>query len=87
MGIFSGLLKWLSVALLIINPVSYLDEFFVWIRGGGSPGYSVFDITNTRFGVLDTATFHNIWMSASTFAFIVVSFLFLFIAEKRISRG
>jgi ABC-type transport system involved in multi-copper enzyme maturation permease subunit len=87
MGIFSGMLKWLSVALLIINPVSYLDEFFEWIMGGGSPGYSAFGITNTRFGVLDTATFHNIWMSVSTFAFIVVSFLFLFIAEKRISRG
>jgi ABC-type transport system involved in multi-copper enzyme maturation permease subunit len=87
MGIFSGMLKWLSVALLIINPVSYLKEFFVWIMGGGSPSYSGFDITNTRFGVLDTSTFHNIWMSASTFAFIVVSFLFLFVAEKRISRG
>jgi ABC-type transport system involved in multi-copper enzyme maturation permease subunit len=87
MGIFSGLLKWLSVALLIINPVSYLDEFFVWIMGGGSPSYSGFDITNTRFGVLDTSTFHNIWMASSTCAFIVVSLLFLFIAAKRISRG
>jgi ABC-type transport system involved in multi-copper enzyme maturation permease subunit len=87
MGINKGIFKWLSEALFIINPVNYLEEFFVWIMGGSSPGYTGLDIINSRFKTLDAATFHNIWMSVSTFAFIVVSFLFLFVAEKRISPG
>jgi ABC-type transport system involved in multi-copper enzyme maturation permease subunit len=87
MGINAGILKWLSEALFLINPVTYLEEFFVWIMGGSSPGYRGFDIINTRFSTLDTSTFHYIWMSVSTCAFLAVSFLFLFIAVKRISPG
>lgn len=73
--------------LLLLNPVMYLVEFFCRVMAGQS---LVNDITSMT-GITQTAGPINLvttgywWMIVSTVLFIAVSFLFLWLAAKRIN--
>ncbi|MCM1063445.1 MAG: ABC transporter permease [Eubacterium sp.] len=71
---------------LLLNPIMYLVEFFVRIMAGQSlvndiP--TVSGITQTR-GPINLVAVGNRWMILSTILFLAVSFLFLWLAAKRI---
>lgn len=72
---------------LLLNPVMYLVEFFVRIM----TGYSlVNDIPSTTgitrtWGPVNLVAVGNRWMIFSTILFIGISFLFLWLAAKRIN--
>lgn len=72
---------------LLLNPIMYLTEFFVRIM----TGYSLVNdipnttgITQTR-GPINLVATGNRWLIVSTILFLAVSFLFLWLAAKRIN--
>lgn len=72
---------------LLVNPVMYLIEFFVKIMTGES---LVNEISSTSgmmrtAGPINLVTTGNRWMIVSTIMFLAVSFLFLWLASKRIN--
>lgn len=72
---------------LLLNPVMYLAEFFVRIMTGYSlinDVPSVTGMTQTR-GPINLVAVGNRWMIISTILFLAVSFLFLWLAAKRIN--
>jgi ABC-type transport system involved in multi-copper enzyme maturation permease subunit len=69
--------------ILLLNPAVYLIEFFGWTMGGSSYMYLML-----QYGLSLSYTqkeMHYLWMTLSSVLLILVSFLFLWIAAKRIS--
>lgn len=75
----------LNAALMfcLINPAVYLLEFFGWIMGGESYIFEM--MTWNAKGVLSETTVHYLWMAGSSVMLILVSFLFLWLAARRIT--
>lgn len=72
---------------LLINPVMYLLEFFGRVMAGESLANeitSLTGITQTR-GPINFVAAGNRWIVISTLLFLAVSFLFLWLAAKRIN--
>lgn len=82
MGMFVVMLFYL------LNPVYYLVEFFVWTMTGTSGAYEIFkeifEEMNMKMPFND-AVWHYGWMTVSTILFLLVSFLFLLLAAKKIT--
>lgn len=82
MGMFVVMLFYL------LNPVYYLVEFFVWTMTGTSGAYEIFkeifEEMNMKMPFND-AVWHYGWMTISTILFLLVSFLFLLLAAKKIT--
>lgn len=71
---------------MLLNPIMYLVEFFVRIMTGYSLIEDVTDhtgMTQTR-GPINLVAVGNRWIIVSTILFLAVSFLFLWLAAKRI---
>jgi ABC-type transport system involved in multi-copper enzyme maturation permease subunit len=85
LGVYSGRLFFVSGCLFLLNPAMYLMEFFIWIMLGSSTVFGMLNISSTRFSAVESWVVHDILMAASTILFLLVSFLFLAIAAKRIS--
>lgn len=72
-------------SFLLFNPALYLIEFFTWVMGGDSGVYNMlYDLHGNKLTLTDGQV-HYIWMAASTAALALVSFLFLWLASKRIT--
>lgn len=72
---------------LLLNPVMYLVEFFVRIMSGESLMNGIpytTGMTQTR-GPINLVASGNRWLIVSTVLFLAVSFLFLWLAAKRIN--
>jgi len=72
---------------MMLNPVMYLLEFFCRILAGESLVNQITDIsgmTQTR-GPVNLVTTGNRWIIVSTILFLAVSFLFLWLAARRIN--
>ena len=72
--------------LLMLNPAVYLAEFFTVILTGESVFTEIFDLMympNIR-GPIRFVTTGHYWMIISTILFLAVSFLFLWLAARRI---
>lgn len=72
---------------LLLNPAVYLSEFFAELMTGESVVNMICNLTGTvktRGPINLVATGHR-WMIVSTILFICVSFLFLWLAAKRIN--
>ncbi len=72
---------------LLLNPVMYLVEFFVRIMSGESLMNGIphtTSITQTR-GPINLIASGNRWLIVSTVLFLAVSFLFLWLAARRIN--
>ena len=72
----------------LINPVYYLIEFFMWTMTGTSGAYEILADYYRSFSKtipFHEAACHYVWMAVSTILFLLLSFLFLWIAAKRIS--
>ncbi len=72
---------------LLLNPVMYLVEFFVRVMAGES---LINDVTSTTgmwqtSGPINLVATGNRWMILSTVLFLMVSFLFLRLAARRIN--
>lgn len=82
MGMFVVMLFYL------LNPVYYLVEFFVWTMTGTSGAYEIFkeifEEMNMKMPFND-AVWHYGWMTISTILFLLVSFLFLLLAARKIT--
>lgn len=82
MGMFVVMLFYL------LNPVYYLVEFFVWTMTGTSGAYEIFkeifEEVNMKMPFSE-AVWHYGWMTVSTILFLLVSFLFLLLAAKKIT--
>ena len=82
MGMFVVMLFYL------LNPSLYLIEFFVWTMTGTSGVYEtfkeIFEEMNMKMPFND-AVWHYGWMTISTILFLLVSFLFLLLAAKKIT--
>ncbi len=70
--------------LLLLNPAVYLMEFFTWTMGGTSVIYDIISITSTGIKMSEEAA-HNLWMAGAGILLVLVSFLFLWTAAKRIT--
>lgn len=71
----------------LLNPAVYLTEFFVKVMSGESVVNSLSDMTGTtqKKELISYVATGNRWMVISTLLFLAVSFLFLFLAAKRIN--
>lgn len=72
----------------LLNPVYYFAEFFMWTMGGGSVAYQSFSEAFTEMNRTipgSEALWHYGWMTVSTILFLLVSFLFLLLAAKKIN--
>lgn len=70
---------------LLLNPAVYLAEFFTEIMTGESLFGSLSGMSSPQMkGPIGFVTTGRRWMAVSTILFIVVSFLFLFLAARRI---
>jgi len=72
---------------MLLNPAVYLTEFFVELMAGESMVNSIPNLTGmvkTRGPINFVATGHN-WIIISTILFLTVSFLFLWLAARRIN--
>lgn len=71
---------------LLVNPVMYLIEFFVKIMTGESLANEISSTSGMMrtAGPINLVTTGNRWMIVSTIMFVAVSFLFLWLASKRI---
>lgn len=82
MGMFVVMLFYL------LNPVYYLVEFFVWTMTGTSGAYEIFkeifEEVNMKMPFSE-AVWHYGWMTVSTILFLLVSFLFLLLAARKIT--
>jgi len=79
---------WENMALFfLLNPAVYLTEFFVKVMSGESLVNSLSTVSGTaqKRELIDYVATGNRWMILSTVLFIAVSFLFLFLAAKRIN--
>jgi hypothetical protein len=73
-----------SIGFFLINPAYYLLEFFVWMMSGNSLAYEIYDgFSSSTFFTKDIV--HYGWMILSSVLLILISFIFLRIAAKRIS--
>ena len=73
--------------LLLLNPAVYLTEFFTEIMTGESLVNEIADMTVTTVklgGPIRFVTAGHRWMIVSTILFLAVSFLFLWLAARRI---
>lgn len=72
---------------LLVNPVMYLIEFFVKIMTGESLANEISSTSGMMrtAGPINLVTTGNRWMIVSTIMFLAVSFLFLWLASKRIN--
>lgn len=70
--------------LLLLNPAVYLMEFFTWTMGGTSVVYDITSITSAGMKMSEKAA-HNLWMAGAGILLVLVSFLFLWIAAKKIT--
>lgn len=72
---------------LLVNPVMYLIEFFVKIMTGESLANEISSTSGMMrtAGPINLVTTGNRWMIVSTIMFVAVSFLFLWLASKRIN--
>ena len=72
---------------LLLNPVAYLLEFFVRVMAGESIMNLAVNLTGTiqTRGPIRYVAVGNRWMIVSTILFVLVSFLFLWLAAKRIN--
>lgn len=70
--------------LLLLNPAVYLMEFFTWTMGGTSVIYDIISITSAGIKMSEEAA-HNLWMAGAGILLVLVSFLFLWTAAKRIT--
>lgn len=71
----------------LVNPAVYLAEFFTWVMTGESlmnSGWSVSGNAQNKAVIYHVATGHR-WMIVSTLLFFAVSFLFLWLAARRIN--
>ena len=68
---------------LLINPAVYLAEFVALVMTGESIWDNSFDMT-TVGGPIRFLADGNHWIIASTVLFLAVSFLFLWLAARRI---
>lgn len=78
----------LVMLFYLINPAYYLIEFFTWTMTGNSMIYQIFEEIYKGFNKtipFGQAAWHYGWMTLSTVCFILASFLFLWLAAKRIS--
>lgn len=76
---------------LLVNPIVYLVEFFVRVMTGDSLMNSVSSLSGSGSGTVQAGSlFSHVatgsrWMVVSTVLFIAVSFLFLWLAARRIN--
>ncbi len=70
--------------LLLLNPAVYLMEFFTWTMGGTSVVYDIMSISSAGIKMSEEAA-HNLWMAGAGLLLVLVSFLFLWTAAKRIT--
>ncbi|MCM1282019.1 MAG: ABC transporter permease [Muribaculaceae bacterium] len=75
----------LSYIALLLNPAVYLLEFFVGVMTGESMVGSLVSLSTTKKGIMTFVTSGHWWMILSTILFVAVSFLFLWLASKRIN--
>lgn len=70
---------------LLLNPAVYLAEFYMHVMSGQSLVNDIPRITGTQTrGLINYVAVGNRWIVISTLLFIAVSFLFLFLAARRI---
>lgn len=72
-----------SAMFCLFNPAVYLLEFFTWVMGGQSSVYYMLKWNGTSS--LSETTVHYLWMAGSSVALVLVSFLFLWLAARRIT--
>ena len=72
-----------SVLTLLINPAVYLADFVALVMTGESIWDSSFDMAGAR-GPIRFLADGNRWIIASSILFLAVSFLFLWLAARRI---
>lgn len=72
---------------LLLNPAVYLVEFFVRVMTGESMVNTIPNLTGTvkTKGLINHVATGNRWMILSTVFFVGISFLFLWLASKRIN--
>lgn len=80
------------VLFLLANPAVYLAEFFTWVMTGESMVNALWGVSSgwsapglTHNGLLQYMIVGHRWMIFSTILFLAVSFLFLWIAARRIN--
>lgn len=72
----------------LLNPVYYLVEFFMWTMTGISGAYEMFSEIYDDLSLkipFNASVWHYGWMTISTLLFLLVSFLFLLLAAKKIN--
>ena len=74
---------WLCLFLLL-NPIMYIMDFFAHVMVGESLAASMMDSLQSQ-GVLKFVASGYVWLIVSTILFLAVSFLFLYLAAKRIN--
>lgn len=77
----------LTGLLLLLNPAVYLVEFFTQVMTGESVVAGLSDLTGTApaHSLMKWLTAANRWIPVSTLLLVAVSFLFLWIASRRIN--
>lgn len=71
------------ILFLLLNPILYLAEFFTLVMTGDSLVQSMFD-SNITSSLLEFVVDKDRWLIFSTILFVAVSFLFLWMAARRI---
>lgn len=72
---------------LLLNPIMYIAEFFGHVMMGESFAASLLDsvVVAQPHGFIRFMASGNVWMIVSTILFLAISFLFLYLAAKRIN--